>query len=630
MTGKTKKHANMAKPRQSVANHDAGAQYGKVIDRRVRQLEVYSQIFPLDTPYAQLKGFDAIILSGGPESVYTPGAPHPDPKLWQSNKPILGICYGMQLINQAFGGTVARTNIREDGPSVVTLLSESGIFKGLDSEQAALMSHGDSIKTMAADFTVLGRSGEIIAAMGNEDRQIYGLQFHPEVDLTIHGETMFRNFLFLIAKLQPNYSLEDREQAAIRHIHEIVGERDVLVFVSGGVDSTVLAHILAKTLTPDRIHAVHVDTGFMRAGESDSVARALAAVGIQTHIVRAGERFLQATTVINDKTTPPLSRTTDPEIKRRIIGDTFVRVMNDTLQELGLEPSRTVLAQGTLRPDLIESASELASGKAAVIKTHHNDTPLVRELRQRGRVVEPLRDLHKDEVRQLGEDLGLPAELVWRQPFPGPGLAIRLLCASEPYITDGFDEIQHNLRKFDSADIATHLLPVRTVGVQGDGRSYNYLCGLSGEPNWEKLMALAAEIPRQVHSVNRVVYIFGDKLQGPVRDITPTYPTASAISQLRTADKIVNDILIKYRLNRKLSQVPVVSFPAHFGQPGKHSIGIRAFITNDFMTGTPAIPGKDFPAAALQEMVTGIMDITGIARVAYDLTPKPPATTEWE
>jgi GMP synthase (glutamine-hydrolysing) len=255
----------------------------------------------------------------------------------------------------------------------------------------------------------------------------------------------------------------------------------------------------------------------------------------------------------------------------------------------------------------------------------------VRERRSANGVIEPLQELHKDEVRQLGEKLGLPPELIWRQPFPGPGLAIRLLCAEKPYITERFDSISEILlSEFSDEDITAHLLPTRTVGVQGDGRSYSYLVGLSGKQDWTRLMNKAREIPKRIHEVNRVVYVFGDRLQEPIREITPTFLTSESISQLRLADWHVNEVLYKYGLHESLSQVPVVSFPVNFGNPGDRSIGIRTFITNDFMTGIPAIPGIHVPKEALSEIVDRLLTIPNIARVVYDLTSKPPGTTEWE
>ena len=615
---------------QKVAILDAGAQYGKVIDRRVRNLQVYSDLLPLDTPYEQLADYDAIILSGGPESVYADGAPHPDKKLWSSGKPILGICYGLQLINQAFGGTVERKSTREDGHFPITIERQELIFKDLEPIQNVLLTHGDSIARVAPGFETLALSDSIVAAIGNDSQRIYGLQFHPEVDLTDNGQAMLANFLFEVAKLKPDYTIENREQAAIDTIRRIVGQRTALVFASGGVDSTVCAVLAGKALPAEQVRVVHVDTGFMRKGESEAVQTALTAAGIPLTLIRAERQFFDGTAKVDGRLSAPLHDVTDPEIKRRIIGDTFMAVMEQAITQLELDSDHTVLVQGTLRPDLIESASHLASDKAAVIKTHHNDTHLVRELRAAGRVVEPLSELHKDEVRQLGEELGLPAELVWRQPFPGPGLAIRLLCATEPYLTDTFDAINQQLRYFEEDDISATLLPIRTVGVQGDGRSYSYAVALSGRADWPRLFQKARAIPKQIHEVNRVVYVFGDKLKGPVRDITRTLPSKDAIDQLRLADEAVSRLLREHDLIERLSQVPVISVPLGFGRAGNRSIVIRTFITNDFMTGVPATPGQQLPTAILDEMVSAVSRVDGISRVMYDLTSKPPGTTEWE
>lgn len=616
--------------RNPVAILDAGAQYGKVIDRRVRSLLIGADMLPLDTPYQNLNAYEAFILSGGPDSVYARNAPKPDPRVFSSGKPILGICYGLQLINQAFGGTVDRTQIREDGQCLIAVDPDCMLFDGLESEQEVLMSHGDSISQVAPGFRATAESGKIIAGIADESRKVFGVQFHPEVDLTPHGIRILSNFLFLVANLRPTYTVQSKLRESLRYIKETVGTREVLAFASGGVDSTVCCALIAKVIPKKRIHAIHVNTGFMRYEESEAVQQALSAAGISVEVIDAAEQFRNAITHHNGKLTPPLCRVTDPEVKRSIIGDTFMRIVEQATAELKLDPKHTVLAQGTLRPDLIESASLLASTKAAVIKTHHNDTHLVRQLRASGGVVEPLQQLHKDEVRELGESLGLPTELVWRQPFPGPGLAIRVLCAEKPYITKEYETVSRALKEFEDSDIAVHLLPVRTVGVQGDGRTYSYLVALSGTADWPRLVAKAKAIPKKIHKVNRVVYLFGDKLTSPVRDITPTYLTPEVVEQLRQADAVVNNVLRTYGLEGRLSQVPVVSFPVHFGQPGNRSIGIRAFITNDFMTGVPALPDKDLPGRALTDMVSGILGLPGVSRVAYDITSKPPGTTEWE
>jgi GMP synthase (glutamine-hydrolysing) len=628
--------AKTMKPKKNrVAILDAGSQFGKVIDRRVRNLSIEAEILPIDTPVEKLAGYGAIIISGGPDSVYAAGAPMPDQRIWDSRIPILGICYGMQLINQHFGGAVNKLAGREDGQTVIKVDSDSPLFAGLgNGPENVLMSHGDSITQpeVAPGFDVIATSScGVVAGITNEQKRIWGVQFHPEVDLTDNGIQMIQNFLVNIAGLAQNYTMENRLELAKQYIREIVGSRNVLAFLSGGVDSTVLARLLAEALPPEQIVAVHIDNGFMRYRESDGVKKALAGGGINVEIIDAQDDFYNATTIIDDTETLPLNRVTDPETKRRIIGDTFMQVRESVERGLGLDPDQTVLAQGTLRPDLIESASSKASAKADAIKTHHNDTELVRDLREKGLVVEPLQDLHKDEVRELGRMLGLPEELVMRQPFPGPGLAIRLLCADQPYITDEFDAINEKLEQYSDDNIAACLLPVRTVGVQGDGRSYSYLACLSGEPNWPELFRKARDITNSITAVNRVVFALdGEKIGGPVKTITKTHLTPDAIEQLRLADKCVNDILRKYSLLEKLSQVPVVSFPVNFRKVGARSIGIRTFITNDFMTGKPAVPGQDIPETALAEICEKISAIPGIAKVVYDLTAKPPGTTEWE
>ncbi len=434
--------------------------------------------------------------------------------------------------------------------------------------------------------------------------------------------------------------MEDKIDTAIDEISEGVGDKDVYIAVSGGVDSSVAFRLLAEAKKrgdmPGRVFAVHVDHGFMREGESSLVAEYMQEAGLELTVVDASDVFAEATTKVYDKDgnfvrdTKPLAVSTDPEDKRKIIGDTFIKVMEEFMADNDLVADNTVLIQGTLRPDLIESASKLASGSADTIKTHHNDTHLVREMRDRGQVVEPLKHLHKDEVRQVGLELGLPEEIVWRQPFPGPGLAIRILAAEEPYLRRESYEIDRGLEQYRSSRFSAAVLPARTVGVQGDGRTYSHLVALSGEQDWQTLRQMAREIPGKMSSVNRVVYVFGEPVNGVLEEITPTYPNREAADQLRKADHAVNEVLRKYGLDRELSQVPVVLFPVSFGNSGERAIGIRTFKTNDFMTGDIAVPGEDFPEHIVDELVAAAMSAGGISRVVYDLTSKPPGTTEWE
>jgi GMP synthase (glutamine-hydrolysing) len=633
----------MAQVSQQLAILDAGSQFGKVIDRRIRELGVESILLPLDTPVEELNQYRAIIISGGPESVYGEKAPKYDPNLFSLKVPMLGICYGLQLMVHANGGLVEKKPVREDGVSTIQLMNNSLLFSDLPKQQSVLLTHGDTVETLPDGFLQTADSSGLLAAAEYPQKQWYGVQFHPEVDLTEHGQAIFSNFLFKIAKFEGSFTVENRADQAVTYLQKAIGDKNVVVLVSGGVDSTVTAALLSKAIPAKQIYALHIDTGFMRQDESKVVLTSLKKLGINPKYIDASETFFNATTEYKGQQTKPLKEVTDPQQKRHIIGDTFIKVMQQVVAEWDLDPEKTMLAQGSLRPDLIESASKHISGNADVIKTHHNDTDLVRALRDAGKVVEPLQEYHKDEVRKLGTELGLPDELVWRQPFPGPGLAIRILCAQQPFKDLEFEQATKKLQQVvveKSNDLVTGLLPVRTVGVQGDGRTFSYLAMLgttdatvpkSEQIDWKTVFTVAKTIPTRVHQVNRIVYVFGQHDTNGIDDFVPTKLTPDVIEQLRAADAIVNQELLNHGLIKSLTQVPVTSFPISFGVKGARSIGIRTFITNDFMTGVPAVPGKQMPHQALDTIVSRILqEVPGIARVAYDLTAKPPGTTEWE
>lgn len=629
-------------PVEKIAILDCGAQYTKVIDRRVRELNVATEIFPLDVSPEKLRdGFSGIILSGGPYSVYEADAPTYHPGLFELNLPVLGICYGMQLINRHFGGTVKAAHRKEYGETDIQINGETDLFHGLACTQRVLMSHGDSVSELAPDFQAIGNSNGTLAAIMNRSRKVYGVQFHPEVDLTENGRQMLANFLFQVCGLSGNFLLEDRLSTVIDDLRRTVGDKNVFVLVSGGVDSSVTAALLLKALGPEKVYAVHIDSGLMRHRESDLVCDALQAIGLK-HLRRidAQDAFLNATAEIHGKRVGPLQTEIDPEAKRRIIGDVFYHLINQAIADTGIDLTQTFIAQGTLRPDLIESGNRDVSQSAQKIKTHHNDVPLIREQRERGLILEPNRDWHKDEVRQVGRLLGLPEELIIRQPFPGPGLGVRVLCCNAPYLTENAAPLNRALQeKAAQNGYQGVLLPVKSVGVQGDGRTYSHLAVLAAPADqirWTTLSELARDIPNHLHGINRVALVLNaDRLPETVQSITPTTLTPEAIAFLREKDDIVTRAFQEAGLLPAISQLLTVLVPVdardleNSGQSG-YSLAIRAVVTSDYMTARPASLEKEIPLPFLQALAQELARDSRVHWVMYDITSKPPATVEWE
>ena len=502
-----------------VAVVDYGSQYTQLIARRIREAHVYSEILPPDSPVERLLEYQAVILSGGPASVYDPGAPLPSPKLLGSGLPILGICYGMQAMASLLGGDVVPAEHREYGPAEVIIGTADLLFDGVTAEPGRAgikvwMSHGDTVRKPPPGFIQLGFTPSCpVAAMAAPDRRLYAVQFHPEVVHTPQGRRILGNFLFEIAGLKPGWSMASFVEQAAATIRRQVGDARVLCALSGGVDSAVVA-ALAHRAVGDQLHCVFVDNGLLRRREGESVRRTFCDhFRMNLTCVDAGKRFLDR-----------LRGVTDPEQKRKLIGAEFITVFQEEAGRLGTIP---FLAQGTLYPDVIESTS--FRGPSATIKTHHNVGGLPVNLGFR--LVEPLRELFKDEVRQVGELLGLPPAIVWRQPFPGPGLAVRILGeVTEERLAVVRDADAIVQEEIEAAGLGRDLwqafavlLPIRTVGVMGDFRTYAQVVAVRAVVSQDAMTADWARLPHdvlgristriinEVKGVNRVVYDISSK-----------------------------------------------------------------------------------------------------------------------
>jgi GMP synthase (glutamine-hydrolysing) len=502
---------------------DFGGQYTQLIARRVRELGVYSEVLPHDADLRDRAGesLRGVILSGGPDSVYKEGAPEARAGLFELGVPVLGICYGMQWMTRVLGGTIEPAEEREFGPAVVTLVDDSSVLlRGLEREQQVWASHADRVLEPAPGFRRIAQSaGAPQSAVEDAARGLFGVQFHPEVEHTLQGRKILQNFLFDACGCHGDWSIRSFLDEAVREVCEQVGDGHVVCGLSGGVDSSVMALLLHRALGPS-LTCIFVNNGVLRRGESEQVLGAFRErFHLDVRYADAAERFLVR-----------LRGVTDPERKRKLIGETFIEVFEEEARSCG---DARFLAQGTIYPDRIESKT-VHGGPSATIKTHHNVGGLPEKMHLE--LVEPLRDLFKDEVRQLGEELGLDPEFVRRHPFPGPGLAVRVLgevTADRVALLQEADAIFiEELRRADLYDAVAQafvvLLPVRSVGVMGDGRTYESVVALRAvettdfmTANWARLppefiSLVSSRIVNEVSGINRVVYDVTSKPPGTI------------------------------------------------------------------------------------------------------------------
>ena len=616
---------------QGIAVLDAGGQYCHLLARRVREVGVQSHVLPIDTTATQLAGISGIIISGGPRSVTEAGSPRIDPSILSMGVPILGICYGHQLLAATMpGGAVKPSYSREYGIAKLRIMAGlkasttnvdaipvtqgfspvSALFDGVPPETRVWVSHGDSVEKLPDGFEVIGSTDDCaVAAMANVTKQIYGVQFHAEVTHTEFGQRILENFVRRVCRCGSDWKPSSAEtiEAIKADIRTRVGPtKNVLFFVSGGVDSSVAYKLCADALGQDRVHGVYVDTGFMRKNESADVMSAYDKAGFKNVRLRdASAEFLAAVGI-----------ETNPEIKRKRIGVAFLAVENDVLEHL--PPGEWLLGQGTIYPDTIESGG---TRESALIKTHHNRVPELLRRIEAGEIVEPLAQFYKDEVREIGRALGLPSRLIEKQPFPGPGLAVRFLCTDEPAAWSENTKLSEVASRFN---LKARVLPVRGVGVQGDERTYAHTALLSGDYDERRIAELSPTITNSLRDVNRVVYWAGAKGSIEEFHVEPTTTSREGLDVLREADARVRGILAEYDTQKRIWQCPVVMLPLK--RQGESTIAIRPVESHDGMTAQYS----RLPWPVIERITDAVLQVPGVGALLYDVTNKPPATIEWE
>ncbi len=597
-----------------IAVLDFGGQYAHLIANRIRRLGVLAEILipqNLVDPAEELKTFCGIILSGGPQSVLGEDAPTIDSAIFELKKPMLGICYGMQLFVKKLEGKVKKVGGGEFGKSKLKILTKSKLFTGIPKTSVAWMSHGDEVVELPAGFEKIASTEDCeFAAIEDSAKQIFGVQFHPEVVHTKFGEKIFKNFL-KITRAKKSWTMDQFLKTEISHIKKQVGKRKVFMLVSGGVDSAVGFALLEKALGRKNIFGLMVDHGLLRKNEAEKVHKSLKKAGFKNlKIINESKHFLAA-----------LKNITDPEEKRRVIGRVFLKVQRKALKRLRFNPREWLLGQGTIYPDTIESAGTVNADK---IKTHHNRVPEIEAMIEKNLVIEPLAQLYKDEVREVGKKLKLPKNLIERHPFPGPGLGVRIICGESKNLKIKNKIASELNRKWRTKG---KVLPIRSVGVQGDSRSYAYPVALfTASRDFEKLDEIAIWLVNKYPEINRVVLCLNSSKVPRTFQACFMKLTCSRIDLAREADEIVNKALISKKLYSKVWQFPVVLAPVFESEKEGEAVILRPINSEEAMTANFARLPKSF----LNEVTKKLMKLDGVENVFLDITNKPPATIEWE
>ena len=623
--------------RSKIVVLDFGSQYAHLIAKRFRMLGFYSEIALPSAPLSEFENAKGIVFSGGPASVYDENTPEFNSEILNLDIPILGLCYGHYIVQLGYNGKVGKAETGEFGFAQLELNknTECPLFKGIEPEQQVWMSHQDGVLAMGDGFEAVGSTKDCpFAATQNLSKKRFSLQFHCEVKDTPCGNRIFENFASFCG-MEKNWDQDTVLNVILENIKKQAEGKNVLLFLSGGVDSTVAFALLNKALGQDRVLGLHIDNGFMRKNESKNVEKAYHDHGFKNFVVKnASESFLNA-----------IKGLTDPQKKRMAVGENFITVRDAFVKEQNLDEDKWMLAQGTLYPDIIESGG---TKNSKTIKTHHNRVEGIQKLIEQGMIIEPLKDLYKDEVRSIGKKLGLADELVMRHPFPGPGLSINVLCSDGTFTDNDKEELAKAQKELDSvvidqfcpnctSELKRSVLPVRSVGVQGDFRTYRFPACLAfkNEGNGfyhipakrEKVESCSSRITNSSQFLNRTILKLYQNPQLKDEDlkIQEGYCTKERLDQLREVDNIVLTQLHKNGLYSSIFQHLTIDLP-YASSKEKASFVLRPVCSEDVMTARFAW----LPMDVLKEIIRQIAALPFVDALYFDATNKPPATFGWE